>query len=70
MTIHRQGSIVPESGIYDVIHCEQHKPHDRKHQVTCIEGKRFPPCRDCGTDVQYQLFRGAIHIADHPLLRK
>jgi hypothetical protein len=63
---HRVGSIVPEPGIYDVIH---DKSHAQKHQVTCIEGRRFPPCRTCGEEVQFRLFRSATHIDEHHLLK-
>jgi hypothetical protein len=59
---HRVGSKVPESGVYEVIH---HDNHSQRHEVTCIEGKRFPPCRHCGEDVEFRLVRGAIHIEHH-----
>jgi hypothetical protein len=62
VTIHRQGSIVSESGIYEVIHDQQHA---QKHEVTCIKGKRFPPCRKCGDDVGFKLVRSAVHIEDN-----
>jgi hypothetical protein len=64
---HRVGSIVPESGIYDVLH---DNVHAQKHQVTCIAGKRFPPCHTCDKHVQYRLFRSATHIEDHHLLKR
>ena len=63
---HRVGSIVPESGIYDVVH---DKNHAQKHQVTCIAGKRFPPCRGCREDVQFRLAKAATHIEEHYLFR-
>jgi len=64
MTTHREGSLVPESGIYEVIHDK--KRHDvQRHEVTCIEGNRFPPCRGCGKSVEFRAVRTAIHIADH-----
>lgn len=66
MTVHREGSVVPESGIYDVIHDNQHA---QRRQVTCIKGNRFPPCRTCNKDLEYRLVKAAIHIADHPMLR-
>jgi hypothetical protein len=67
MTVHREGSTVPQSGIYDVLHHGHSKP---KHQVTCIKGKRFPPCRNCGEDVTFRLYEAAIHIEDDTLLKK
>jgi hypothetical protein len=59
---HRVGSIVPKSGIYDVLH---DKSHPLKHQVTCIAGKKFPPCHSCGKGVEFRLVKDAIHIGDH-----
>jgi hypothetical protein len=66
VTIHREGSIVPESDIYEVIH---HDQHAQRHQVTCIKGRRFPPCRKCGENVEFRLIKAAIHIEDHHLLQ-
>jgi hypothetical protein len=64
MTTHREGSLVPESGVYEVIHDK--KQHDvQRHEVTCIKGKRFPPCRGCGKDVEFRAVRIALHIGDH-----
>jgi hypothetical protein len=62
---HRVGSIVPYSGIYDVIH---HDGHAQKHQVTCIAGRRFPPCRTCREGVSFRLSgEPSIHIEKHQL---
>ena len=61
-TTHKVGSKVPESGVYEVIHRNNHA---QRHEVTCIEGKRFPPCRSCGEDVEFRLVRAAIHIEHH-----
>jgi hypothetical protein len=32
---------VPRSGIYKVVH---HPGHTEDHEVTCIGGRKFPPC--------------------------
>jgi hypothetical protein len=58
-TKHRVGSKVPESGVYEVIHRDTHM---KKHEVTCIKGTPFPPCRNCGKDVEFHLVHAAIHI--------
>lgn len=58
----RPGEIVPESGIYRVMHDPAHM---QTHEVTCVKGKPFPPCRDC-RQPRFQLVKAAIHIADHP----
>jgi hypothetical protein len=57
---------VPKSGIYDVIHLLPHKVSDH-HQVTCVKGEPFPPCRDCKA-VKYKLFLAAYHLKEHPHL--
>jgi hypothetical protein len=59
---HREGSHVPQSGIYEVIHQDNHA---QRHEVTCVKGKRFPPCRTCRKDVEFRLVRAAIHIESH-----
>lgn len=64
----KPGQIVPHSGIYDVIHYLPHLVSDH-HQVTCVKGEHFPPCRDCKAGVKYKLFRAAYHLNDHPHLR-
>jgi hypothetical protein len=58
---------VPKSGIYDVIHFRPHTVTDH-HQVTCVKGNKFPPCRDCKGKVKYRLFREAYHLSEHPHL--
>jgi len=57
------GDIVPESGIYDVVHDKGHK---QPHQVTAIKDKRFPPCRGCQHGVRFRENQQAIHLHDHP----
>lgn len=43
--IFKPGDVVQHSGIYRVIHDGNHvQPHD----VTCVYGKKFPPCKGCG----------------------
>ena len=41
---YRPGDVVEASGIYQVIH---DPAHAQEHEVTCVYGKRFPPCRGC-----------------------
>lgn len=62
---YKPGDIVPQSGIYRVTH---DPAHDFPHEVTVIEGKRFPPCRTCAHP-RFELVRAAKHIADHPHFR-
>jgi hypothetical protein len=42
--IFKPGDSVPASGIYRVIH---DPAHAQEHDVTCVYGKKFPPCRGC-----------------------
>jgi hypothetical protein len=58
---YKPGDTVPASGIYQVTHeTRHHQPHD----VTCIEGKKFPPCKTCAHP-RFVLKYKAQHIADH-----
>jgi hypothetical protein len=56
------GDKVPKSGIYAVLHDDD---HDDTHEVTCIAGKRFPPCHGCGDEVRFTLVRAARHVSRH-----
>lgn len=57
----RPGEKVPHSGIYLVTHDTEHlAPHD----VTCIFGKTFPPCRGCHHP-RFKLVRAAHHVETH-----
>lgn len=60
----KPGDLVPESGIYDVIHDQGHTV---KHQVTVIAGRKFPPCRNCGHGVRFRAAQLATHIDSHYL---
>ncbi len=55
----KPGDKVERSGIYNVTH---DKGHTKRHQVTCVFGKIFPPCRKCGHGVEFELAQGAQHI--------
>jgi len=58
---YKPGERVPKSGIYRVTHDKDHT----EHEVTAIEGKKFPPCRTC-KHVGYKLIKPAVHLHDHP----
>jgi hypothetical protein len=45
--------VVPESGIYRVMH----DPHRLMHDATLLQGQRFPLCRRCKDDVRFELRR-------------
>ena len=50
------GSRVPETGIYEIIHCGQHR---QAHEAVLISGNRFPRCEGCGKNVRFRLLRSA-----------
>jgi hypothetical protein len=54
----KPGEEVPHSGIYRVIHDPRHA---QEHEVTCVHGKRFPPCRGC-IHPRFVLVKAARHI--------
>jgi hypothetical protein len=62
MAVFKPGDIVPESGIYSVLHDNNHR---LAHEVTCIRDRKFPPCRNC-EQPRFKLKHAAIHISDHP----
>lgn len=58
-TQYKPGNRVQHSGIYRVLHDSNHA---EVHEVTCIHGKPFPPCKHCGHSVRFELAHAAIHI--------
>lgn len=50
----RTGDLVPQSGIYQVVHGEHRLPHE----VTLLRANPFPPCAQCGNKVSFKLLRG------------
>jgi len=50
----KTGQIVPQSGIYSVVHVEHRLPHE----VTLLRADNFPPCSQCGVNVKFKLLRG------------
>jgi hypothetical protein len=60
--IFKPGDKVQQSGIYTVLH---DTVHIKNHEVTCVYGKKFPPCNHCGGKVRFKLAHAAIHIENH-----
>jgi hypothetical protein len=50
----KTGEVVPQSGIYQVVHTEHRLPHE----VTLLRANAFPPCAQCGNKVTFKLLRG------------
>lgn len=65
-TEYKPGQKVPESGIYRVTH---DKNHAKEHEVTCVKGHVFPPCKGCGQHPRFTLQRAAHHVENHELFR-
>jgi hypothetical protein len=55
----KSGDKVKKSGIYSVLHDGKHAS---AHEVTCIAGKTFPACGECGDAVRFLLVKHATHI--------
>jgi hypothetical protein len=62
----KPGNIVEFSGIYKVNH---DKNHAEEHEVTCVKGEPFPPCRGCGHGVTFTLVQAAHHVKNHENFR-
>lgn len=62
----KPGDKVGCSGIYEVTH---DTTHSKKHDVTCVFGKTFPPCRGCDHP-RFKLVRAARHIETHEHFKK
>jgi hypothetical protein len=50
---YRPGDLVPESGIYRVIH----DSHRLMHEATLLQDQRFPICKKCKHEVRFELRR-------------
>jgi hypothetical protein len=59
---YRPGETVTHSGVYRVIHDNN---HIAPHEVTVIRGRRFPPCNHCGQHPRFVPSKLAIHIDEH-----
>ena len=57
----RPGQIVPQSGVYRITHDPQHP--DMPHEVTVIQGRRFPTCRHC-KGISFELVHAAKHVGE------
>ena len=54
------GEKIKKSGIYSVLH---EGKHAETHEVTCVAGRAFPPCSECGGAVRFLLVRHAKHVS-------
>ena len=51
----RTGEVIKESGIYRV----HHGSHRLPHEVTVLQGQRFPRCAKCDDAVMFELIQAA-----------
>lgn len=51
--IFKPGQRVPVSGIYRV----EHDSHRLMHEATLLQNEPFPRCRECKSDVRFELVR-------------
>jgi hypothetical protein len=57
--VFKPGEECPLSGVYRVVH---DPVYTKDHEVTCVYGKKFSPCNDCGHYVRFVLEHGADHV--------
>ena len=57
--IYAAGDIIPESGIYEVIHENQHRA---THESVMVKGDAFPYCDTCDKRVRFRVVRTAPYI--------
>ena len=57
--LYKSADMIPESGIYRVVHAQHRLPHE----VTLIGGQTFPPCGQCHEDVRFELVRELPELA-------
>lgn len=50
---YRPGELVPESGVYRVIHAS----HRLMHEATLLGAEKFPICKQCRMAVRFELRR-------------
>jgi len=59
--IYETGTIVPETGIYRVVHTTHRLPHE----VVILRGQRFPKCQRCAENVLFELLHAAPDLFRH-----
>jgi hypothetical protein len=60
-TVFAAGEIIPESGIYEVIHQDAHR---ETHESVLVKGDPFPLCESCQAQVRFRVVRIAPYIFD------
>ncbi len=57
--IYAAGETIPESGIYEVIHQDNHR---EVHESVLVKGDPFPHCDTCENRVRFRVVRTAPYI--------
>lgn len=57
------GQVIPESGIYEVIHDQDHR---LRHDSVLVKGDCFPFCDTCNERVRFRVLRTAPYIFHDP----
>ena len=55
------GATIPESGIYEVLHEDDHRA---AHESVMVKGDQFPFCDTCEDRVRFRVVRTAPYIFD------
>lgn len=63
----KPGDVVPESGIYEVLHS---RCTSDVREATFVAGQQLPPCRVCGSRVRFELKQAIPHISEDRDFRK
>jgi CheY-like chemotaxis protein len=61
---YKPGQVVPETGVYRVLHSRHRSPHES----TLWEGEKFPACKKCGDDVRFEHALSSDFTAGKPAL--
>jgi hypothetical protein len=64
--VFRAGEVVPQSGVYRVMH----QRHRETHVATLFQGEQFPRCMHCGESVKFALLRPARLIDEDADFKK
>lgn len=65
--IFRAGDKAPTTGIYRVVHGQQHVD---AHYVIALQGDIFPACLECSDNVRFDVALSTAHVNAHPLFKR
>jgi hypothetical protein len=56
----KPGAVIPTTGLYAV----RHAGHRPEHEAMLFSGEDFPPCLQCGNEVQFRLISAGTSAHD------